>query len=97
VLDESYSWVEHTTSQAGGQGVEGAWMARLGFVLFGLAVICLAHCKAGTWRRPATALHVAFGAYLFAVAAFSLRSWQDGMPFDRTEDLNQAWPLERPL
>lgn len=39
VLDESYSWVEHTTSQAGGQGVDGAWMARLGFLLFGLAVI----------------------------------------------------------
>lgn len=59
-LDESYSWVEHTTSQAGGQGVDGAWMARLGFILFGLAVIWLAHRKAGEWSQPATALHVGF-------------------------------------
>lgn len=86
VLDESYSWVEHTTSQAGGQGVDGAWMARLGFVLFGLAVIWFAARKAGAWRQPATALHVAFGTCLLAVAAFSLRSWQAGAPFDRTED-----------
>lgn len=86
VLDESYSWVEHTTSQAGGQGVHGAWMARLGFVLFGLAVIWLAHRKAWVWRQPATALHVTFGSCLVAVAAFSLRAWQAGAPFDRTED-----------
>lgn len=87
VLDGSYSWVAHTTSEAGGQGVEGAWAARLGFVLFGLAVIWLTHARAGSWRQPATALHVAFGTCLLGVAAFSLRSWQDGAPFDRTEDL----------
>ena len=86
VLDESYNWVEHTTSQAGGQGVDGAWLARLGFVLFGAAVIWLAHRKAGAWHQPATALHVSFGSCLVAVAAFSLRSWQAGAPFDRTED-----------
>ena len=61
-------------------------MARLGFVLFGLAVIWCAARKAGAWRQPATALHVAFGTCLLAVAAFSLRSWQAGAPFDRTED-----------
>lgn len=86
-LDESYSWVEHTTSQAGAQGVAGAWVARMGFVLFGLAVIWLSHGRARTWRQPAAALHVAFGVCLVAVAAFSLRSWQPGAPFDRTEDL----------
>lgn len=87
VLDRSYSWVEHTTSEAGGQGVDGAWLARLGFLLFGLAVIWLAHARAGLWRQPATALHVAFGTCLLGVAAFSLRSWQDGALFDCTEDL----------
>src|SRR5690606_27614171 len=58
-----------------------------GFVLFGLAVIWLAHREGGAWRQPATASHVAFGSCLFAVAAFSLRSWQAGAPFDRTEDM----------
>lgn len=91
VLDDSYSWVEHTTSQAGGQGVDGGWMARLGFVLFGLAVIWLVRRQARdpsrAWSQPATALDIVFGTYLFAVAAFRLRSWQAGAPFDRTEDI----------
>lgn len=87
VLDESYSWVEHTTSEAGGQGVHGAWVARAGFVAFGLAVIWLATLRASAWRQPATALHLVFGVCLVGVAAFSLRSWQDRMPYDRTEDM----------
>ncbi len=87
VLDSSYSWVVHTTSEAGGQGVNGAWLARLGFLLFGLAVIWLAHAEARSWHQPATALHVAFGTCLIGVAAFSLRSWQAGTPYDRTEDM----------
>lgn len=87
VLDPSYSSVQHTTSEAAGQRVEGAWVTRSGFLLFGLAVIWLAHRSAGRWRQPATALHVAFGSCLVAVAAFSLRSWEGSRPYDRTEDL----------
>lgn len=86
-LDESYSWLEHTTSEAAGQGVRGAWMSRAGFLFFGLAVLWLAHRKIGQWRQPSTAMHVAFGACLAAVAAFSLRAWDDAAPYDRTEDL----------
>lgn len=86
-LDESYSWLEHTTSEAAGQGVRGAWMARAGFLLFGLAVLWLAHRKAEHWRQPSTGMHVVFGACLVGVAAFSLRSWDGAVPYDRTEDL----------
>lgn len=87
VLDNSYSWMAHTTSDAAGQGVQGAWLTRLGFVTFGLGVLWLSHWMIAVWRRPATALHVVFGSCLMAVAAFSLRSWQVGAPYDRTEDL----------
>ena len=86
VLAESYSWVEHTTSESGGQGVSGAWMARLGFVLFGLAVLWISHLRGGRWGQPATALHVVFGVCMVGVAAFSLRSWEPNSLFDRTED-----------
>lgn len=86
VLDESYSWIEHTTSEAAGQGVRGAWLARAGFLLFGLAVLWLAHCCAARWRRFSMSMHVVFGACLAGVAAFSLRSWDETMPYDRTED-----------
>lgn len=83
----SYSWVEHTTSESAAQGVEGAWVARLGFVLFGLAVLWLANLPERRWGRAGTALHRCFGVSMLAVAAFSTRPWGSGVPFDRTEDL----------
>ncbi|MBK6309323.1 MAG: DUF998 domain-containing protein [Candidatus Microthrix sp.] len=86
VLPASYSWVEHTTSEAGAQGVDGAWLARAGFVLFGLAVLWIASRRRCAWGRLATGLHVTFGVSMIAVAAFSLRSWLPGATFDPTED-----------
>ncbi len=85
-LPDSYSWVEHTTSEAGGQGVEGAWLARLGFLLFGLGVLWLAYQRRERWGRLAAALHGTFAISMFAVAAFSLRSWEPTASFDATED-----------
>lgn len=87
VLAPSYSWVENTTSEAGGQGVDGAWLARLGFVVFGLAVLWVAHLRHERWQQPATVLHVLFGVCLMGVAAFSLRSWGPNPIYDPTEDL----------
>ena len=86
-LPDSYFWIEHGTSESGAQGIEGAWVARLGFVLFGLAVIWLATLSARRWRQPATALFLTFGVCMMAVAAFSIRPWEEDAPFDRTEDL----------
>jgi hypothetical protein len=40
-MPADYSWVSNTTSESAAQGVQGAWMARLGFVLFGMSVILL--------------------------------------------------------
>jgi len=87
VLDASYSVVANTTSESGAQGVDGAWVARSGFLLLGLAVLWIAGRRSGTWGQPATALHTTFGACMCAVAAFSLRSWVPGADFDPTEDL----------
>ncbi len=87
VLDASYSVVANTTSESGAQGVDGAWVARSGFLLFGLAVLWIAWRRSGTWGQPAAALHVTFGVCMCAVAAFSLRSWVPGTDFDPTEDL----------
>jgi hypothetical protein len=46
-----YSWISHTTSEAAAQGLQGAWLARLGSVLFGLAVIWLAMSAGRRWGR----------------------------------------------
>lgn len=87
VLDASYRWTQHTTSEAAGQGVDGAWMTRAGFLCFSAAVLWLAHRRRLDWGQPGTGAHVAFGACMAAVAAFSLRSWEASADHDQTEDL----------
>ena len=46
-------------------------------VFFGLQLLC----------RIAISLHAAFGAFMVATAAFSSRSWEASLPFDRIEDV----------
>ena len=86
VMPDDYDWVEHTTSEAGAQGVDGAWLARLAFVLFGLAVLVIAARVAPRWGARATAAHRVFAVAMLAVAAFSARAWSDGAAYDPTED-----------
>ena len=87
VVPDSYSWLSHTTSESGAQGVEGAWLARLGFLIFGLAVIWLAQLARPTWGPWGTAFHTVFGVFMTATAAFSAGSWEQGARVDQTEDL----------
>lgn len=82
-----YSWVSNTTSESAAQGVDGAWVARAGFVLFGVAVLGLAAARRRVWGRLVTALHAAVGAFMVGTAAFSTRPWTATAPYDRTEDL----------
>ncbi len=86
-MPDSYSWIRHTTSESAAQGVEGAWLARLGFVIFGLGVLWLTSALRRIWGRLAILLHTAFGFFMVATAAFSSRSWETSLPFDRIEDV----------
>jgi hypothetical protein len=87
VLPASYSWLAHTTSEAAAQGVTGAWVARLGFLAFGFAVLLLAAVRRPVWGCWAAWLHAAFGVLMLAAAAFSSRSWDQAASFDPVEDL----------
>jgi hypothetical protein len=87
VVPADYSWIAQTTSEAAAQGVDGAWLARLGFLLFGLAVVVLASGAVRRWGAVGVALHGAFGALMAAAAAFSHRPWRPGADFVRFEDL----------
>jgi hypothetical protein len=87
LMPDSYSWFEHTTSQSAAQGVEGAWLARLGFLLFGLPVLWLARIASHRWGVWGAVLHGAFGIAMVSTAAFSTRSWVAGAAFDPVEDL----------
>lgn len=86
LMPDGYSWISGTISESAAQGVDGAWMARLGLVLFGLSVLALVPLKVGSWGRVAAGFHAAFGAFMVAVAAFSHAN-PFGGPSDATEDL----------
>jgi len=86
-MPPGYSWLTHTTSESAAQALEGAWLARLGFILFGLAVIWLASFKSPVWARAAVWFHLAFGVCMVGTAAFSHHPWLAGVPFDPVEDI----------
>lgn len=69
LMPEGYYWIMHTTSESAAQGTEGAWLARLGFLSFGFAVIWLSLALNDTWARGAVWLHTAFGVFMVSVAA----------------------------
>ena len=65
LMPESYSWIQHTTSESAAQGVEGAWLARLGFVTFGLGVLWLTALLRVVWGRLAQPVSVlAYSQYV---------------------------------
>jgi hypothetical protein len=86
LMPASYSWVAHTTSESAAQGVPWAWLARVGFVLFGGAVVLLAW-RTGRWGTGGRRLHGLFGLLLVAAAVFSARPWDPALPFSELEDL----------
>jgi drug/metabolite transporter (DMT)-like permease len=86
-MPEAYSSIEHTTSQSAAQGVSGAWVAKLGFVLFGFAVLWLATQERHGWPRLARFLLGAFGVLMVTTAVFSSHAPFLSDDFDTTEDL----------
>lgn len=86
LMPESYSIVANTTSESAAQGVTGAWLARLGMLLFGLGALWVSLVACSNWPRVACCLHVAFGVLMVAAAVFSTRPWESGVVFDPIED-----------
>ncbi len=85
-MPDSYSWVEHGTSESGAQGIDGAWVARAGFILFGLSVLWLLRLRSSAWGPIASLVHLGFGVSMFGVAAFSTKPWEDGAVYVESED-----------
>lgn len=85
-MPASYFWLRHTTSESAAQGIAGAWLARLGFMIFGLTVIWLSGQLRGQWSWPARFSHLAFGVLMVGAAVFSSRPWLPDLPYDPVED-----------
>lgn len=86
-MPPDYSWLSNTTSESAAQGIDGAWLARSGFLAFGFAVLLLASSLRKVWPRASVWLHSIFGVLIIATAAFSTRSWVTGADFDKAEDV----------
>lgn len=85
-LPDGYSWIVHTTSESAAQGLEGAWVGRLGFLLMGFAVLWLAGMSRPRWGRAGATLLGTFGVMMLATAAFSHKPWIPGVAWDPFED-----------
>jgi hypothetical protein len=85
LMPASYSIAEHSISESAAQGVEGAWLARLGFLMFGLAVLLLASISGDRWGLWGRIVHRVWGVSMIAAAVFSHMPWLD-TPFDVFED-----------
>jgi hypothetical protein len=84
LMPDSYSIVEHSISESAGQGVEGAWLARSGFLFVGSAVFLLVGIAGdlwGEWGRRALRF---YAAATISAGVFAHGPWED-VPFDRLE------------
>ena len=86
-LPEGYSWIVHSTSESAAQGLKGAWVGRLGFLLMGFAVLWLADIARPKWGRWGSILLGCFGVMMLATAAFSHKPWLPDVAWDPFEDL----------
>lgn len=85
-LPQAYSWRAHAISEAAAQGLHAAWITRLGFVFFGVAVVGLALLQRAAWARATYWMQLAFGLAMLGTAAFSHKPWLPGVAFDPFED-----------
>jgi hypothetical protein len=75
-MPEDYSWVTRSISESAAQGIDGAWVARTGFLLMGLGTLLTALASADRWRTPGSVLLGLYGVLMMSAAALSTRSWR---------------------
>jgi len=85
-MPPGYSWLALSISESAAQGLEHAWIARLGFVCFGLGVVMLSIAARALWPRLTYWCNLLFALAMFAAAAFSHAPWLAGVAADGFED-----------
>lgn len=84
LVGDSYSLVDHTLSESGGQGVDGGWLFRTGVVLAATAVFLLTFAAGALWPAVSKWLLRAYSLALLGATWFSESPW-DERPHDETE------------
>ncbi len=86
-MPENYSITVHSISESAAQGLQHAWIARMGFLLFGLGVLWLSLTRRQVWPRGAYWMQLVFALSMLGTAAFSHKPWIKDIPVDSVEDL----------
>jgi hypothetical protein len=86
LMPQSYSIIEQSISESAAQGVQGAWLARAGLLLFGLGVLALASAAGDRWGVWGRLAHRVFAVAIVSSAVFAHMPWEN-LPYDRFEDL----------
>jgi len=86
VMPEGYNWVSQAISESAAQGLRSAWVARLGFILFGLGVLWLALYRRDLWARGVYWPQLTFAVCMLGTAAFSHKPWLADAALDTVED-----------
>ena len=86
-MPSDYSWAQNVISESAAQGLANAWIARLGFLLFGAAVLLLSFFSRPYWGRISYWFFLVFAACMFGTAAFSHKPWHPELQFDYFEDV----------
>lgn len=85
-MPRGYSWLSHAISESAAQGLNDAWIARLGMFSFGLAVLWLALFRKQIWYVGVYGMQLAFAVFMLGASTFSHRPWIVGVPWDPRED-----------
>lgn len=85
-VPDTYSVIEHTLSEAAGQGVRGGWLARTGMILAAFAAVLLSVTPSLRWGPWSRLAHRLFGVFAVFIAIF-----EDGSFIEGETDPVEAW------
>ncbi|MCB1050694.1 MAG: DUF998 domain-containing protein [Acidobacteria bacterium] len=86
LMPAGYSPQSHYISESAAQALHGAWLARLGFLLFGFGALLTCHLHYRDWSAWVIWMIRIFGVCLIATAAFSHKPWLENVQADPFED-----------
>ena len=82
LIGDSYSVTEHTLSESGAQGIEGAWVLRTGVLLTSFSVLAMALTARSVWGRAARWWLRIYALALVMLVVFPEAPW-DGSAHSR--------------
>jgi hypothetical protein len=77
-VGDSYSALDNTLSESGGQGVAGAWVLRSGVLIAGAAVLTMTALDTPVWRDAARRWMRIYALALIMLVVFPESPWYEG-------------------